>query len=110
MAELARRLGFKSTEIEGLINSSPDHQIARSALLRARKLDRYRYDREQFNLLINQIVGCFAHAIPDQPDPSQELLADSTVKPRVRSGVPQTRTQKQDSPLLFLDFYMRKLS
>lgn len=104
MAELARRLGFKSTEIEGLVNSSPDHQIARAALLQARKPDRYRYDREQFNFLIDQIVGCFAHAVPDQPDPLQELLADSTVKPRVRSGVPQTRTQKQDNPLLFLDY------
>jgi hypothetical protein len=33
IAELARRLGFKSPEIDGLINNSPDHQIARSALL-----------------------------------------------------------------------------
>jgi hypothetical protein len=103
MAELARRLGFKSTEIEVLINSSPDHQIARSALLQARKPDRYRYDRQQFDLLINEIVGCFAHAVPDQPDRSPELLADSTMKPRVRCGVPQARTQKQDNALLFLD-------
>ncbi|KAJ5142480.1 uncharacterized protein N7515_001267 [Penicillium bovifimosum] len=103
MAELARHLGFKSTEIEMLINSSPDHQIARSALLQARKPDRYRYDRQQFDLLINQIVGCFAHAVPDQPGRSQELLADSTMKPKVRCGVPQARTQKQDNALLFLD-------
>lgn len=37
MAELARQLGFESPEISGLIESSPDHQIARSALLKARK-------------------------------------------------------------------------
>ncbi|KAJ5900128.1 hypothetical protein N7495_004872 [Penicillium taxi] len=89
MTELARRLGFESTEIDGLIKSSPDHQIARSALLQARKPDRYRYDREQFDILITR-----------PPD----LLADSIVKPRVRAGVPQTRTQKQDNGLLFLDY------
>lgn len=103
MAELARHLGFKSMEIDGLIKSSPDHQIARSALLQARKPDRYRYDHEQFDILVSQIVSCFGHAVPDQPDRSEDLLADSTVKRRVRSGVPQTRTQKQDNALLFLD-------
>jgi hypothetical protein len=104
MAELARCLGFDSPEIEGLINSSPDHQIARSALLQAQRPDRYRilYEGDQFDILINQIVSCFTHAVPDQPDRSQELLADSTMKPRIRSGVPQTRTQKQDNALLFL--------
>jgi hypothetical protein len=35
MAHLAHRLGFRSPEIDGLLNSSPDHQIARSALLQA---------------------------------------------------------------------------
>jgi hypothetical protein len=104
MAELARRLGFKSPEIDELIQGSPEHQIARSALLQARKPDRYRYDREQFDILVSQMVSCFGHAIPDQPDRSQDLLADSTVKPRVRSGVPQTRTQRQDNALLFLDY------
>jgi hypothetical protein len=33
MAELTRRLSFKSTEIDGLIKSSPDYQIMWSALL-----------------------------------------------------------------------------
>lgn len=37
MAELAHQLGFKSREIDALIGSSPDHQIARAALLQARK-------------------------------------------------------------------------
>ncbi|KAI1829420.1 hypothetical protein DTO006G1_9636 [Penicillium roqueforti] len=103
MAELARRLGFRSTEIDGLIKSSPDHQIARSALLQARKPDRYRYDCEQFDILVSQIVSCFGHAVPSQPDRSQDLLADSIVKMKVRSGIPQTRTQKQDNNMLFLD-------
>ncbi|KAJ5318586.1 hypothetical protein N7476_005006 [Penicillium atrosanguineum] len=103
MAELARQLGFASPEISALIDSSPDHQIARSALLKARKPGRYRYDRQQFDILVNQIVNLFAEAVPDQPDLSPDLLADSAVKLQVRSGVPQTRTHNQDSPLLFLD-------
>lgn len=44
MAKLAHQLGFQSTEIDTLIKCSPDHQIARSALLQARKPNRYRYN------------------------------------------------------------------
>ncbi|RDH30832.1 hypothetical protein BDQ94DRAFT_180863 [Aspergillus welwitschiae] len=103
MAELARRVGFESPEIDALINGSPDHQIARAALLQARKPSRFRYDAQQFEILVSRIVDCFAVAVPDQPDMTHDLLADSTVKPRARCGMPQTRTHKQDSPLLFLD-------
>ncbi|GAA87890.1 hypothetical protein AKAW_06004 [Aspergillus luchuensis IFO 4308] len=103
MAELARRLGFKSPEIDALINGSPDHQIARAALLQARKPSRFRYDAQQFETLVSRIVDCFAVAVPDQPEMTHVLLADSAVKPRARCGMPQTRTHKQDSPLLFLD-------
>lgn len=103
MAELAQRLGFQSTEISALIQSSPDHQIARSALLQARKPHRYRYDGQDFDLLVNQIVSFFARAIPEQSKPPQGLLADSVIKLKARAGEPQTRTHKQDGPVLFLD-------
>jgi hypothetical protein len=103
MAHLAHRLGFRSPEIDGLLNSSPDHQIARSALLQARKPSRFRYDDQHFDSLVRRIVDCFTEAVPNQPGPPQDLLADSTVKAHARSGVPQTRTHIQDAPLLFLD-------
>lgn len=103
MAELAHQLGFQSTEIDALIKGSPDHQIARSALLQARKPNRYRYDSQDFDLLVNQIVSCFAKAVSDRPEQPQGLLADSAMKLRTRAGEPQTRTHKQDGPLLFLD-------
>lgn len=103
MAELAHRLGFQSTEINAIIRSSPDHQIARSALLQARKPDRYRYDSQTFDALVDQIVSCFAKATPDQSEHHQTLLADSAMKLKARAGEPQTRTHKQDAPLLFLD-------
>lgn len=103
MAELARRLGFKSPEIDALIDGSPDHQIAQAALLQARKPGRFRYDAQQFDILVSRIVDCFAEAVPDQPDMGHDLLADSAMKPRARCGMPRIRTHKQDSPLLFLD-------
>ncbi|RAK94832.1 uncharacterized protein BO80DRAFT_420270 [Aspergillus ibericus CBS 121593] len=103
MAELARRLGFKSPEIDTLIDSSPDHQIARAALLQARKPNKFRYDAGQFDVLVNRIVDCFAVAVSYQPDIVHDTLADSIMKPRARCGMPQTRTHKQDGPLLFLD-------
>lgn len=103
MAELARRLGFKSPKMDALIDGSPDHQIARAALLQARKPNRFRYDAQQFEILVSRIADCFAEAVPDQPNMVHDLLADSTVKPRARRGMPQTRTHKQDSPMLFLD-------
>lgn len=103
MAELAHQLGFQSPEINALIQSSPDHQIARTALLQARKPHRYRYDGQVFELLVNQIVSCFAKAVPEQPKQPQGLLADSVMKLKTRAGEPQTRTHKQDGPLLFLD-------
>ncbi|KAJ6018563.1 hypothetical protein N7522_002027 [Penicillium canescens] len=103
MAELAQQLGFQSTEIDTLIKSSPDHQIARSALLQARKPKRYRYDSQDFDLLVNQIVSCFAKAVSVRPEQPQGLLADSAMKLKTRSGEPQTRTHKQGGPLLFLD-------
>ncbi|KAJ5100832.1 hypothetical protein N7456_006884 [Penicillium angulare] len=84
MAELARQLGFRFKEIDMIIDSSPDHQIARTALLQAGKPSRYRYNDEQFNILVRRIVN-------------------SAMTLQVRSGTPQIRTHEQDSPLLFLD-------
>ena len=101
-AELASQLGFKSPEINALVDGSPDHQITRAALLQARKPSQFQYDTQQFDILISQIVDCFAAAVPNQPN-MVDLLADSTVKPQARCRMPQTRTHKQDSPLLFLD-------
>ncbi|KAL4889154.1 hypothetical protein BDV59DRAFT_205428 [Aspergillus ambiguus] len=103
MAELARRLGFDSPEIRALSGVSPDHQIARAALLQARKPGRFRYDPQQFDTLVQRVVECFAAAVPEEPGEVHELLADSSVSARARCGMPRMRTHKQDSLLLFLD-------
>ncbi|OJJ65612.1 hypothetical protein ASPBRDRAFT_92107, partial [Aspergillus brasiliensis CBS 101740] len=59
MARLAYRLGFRSTEIEGLVNRSPDRAIAHAALLQARKPGIFRYDPHIFGLLVDRIIECF---------------------------------------------------
>ncbi|KOC13279.1 hypothetical protein AFLA70_368g000561 [Aspergillus flavus AF70] len=104
MADLARRLGFHSSEIESILQGSPDRQIARDALLQARKPHRFRYDVGEFNALVDRIVECFSAAVPYEPERNSELLADSTVKARARCGTPQKRTQRQDSLHLFIDY------
>ena len=53
MAELACWLGFKSPEINALIGGSPDHQIARVALLQARKPNWFQYDAQKFEILVS---------------------------------------------------------
>ncbi|KAK9604418.1 hypothetical protein V6Z93_002386 [Aspergillus fumigatus] len=103
MAELARRLGFDSREILALAGGSPDHQIARAALLQARKPGRFRYDPQQFDALVQRVVECFATAVPEEPREICDLLADCSVSARARCGMPRMRTHKQDGPLLFLD-------
>ncbi|KAF5857601.1 hypothetical protein ETB97_005530 [Aspergillus alliaceus] len=103
MARLAYRLGFKSLEIERLLDRSPDRQIARAALLQARKPTVFRYDDRIFESLIDQIIGCFSTAIPCAEETACELLSSSSVDNRTRCGLPRMRTHKQDSSLLFVD-------
>lgn len=67
LAALARRLGYDSPRIAKLMEQSPDRQIARAALLKARKPDRYRYHNGMVESLIDRIVGCFAEAVPIEP-------------------------------------------
>ncbi|KAB8227896.1 uncharacterized protein BDW43DRAFT_292769 [Aspergillus alliaceus] len=104
LADLARRLGFRSPEIESIVQGSPDRQIARNALLQARKPHHFRYDPRGFDALVDRITECFSAAIPCEPERSPELLADSTVKARARCGTPQKRTHKQDNLHLFIDY------
>ena len=103
MAVFARRLGFHSPDIEELIKKSPDHQIARNALLRARKPDRYRYDSATFESLASQIAGCFHRAIPLNYEPSSETVNCMETHLNSRCGHPHEKAQKQDCPFLFID-------
>ncbi|KAH1519476.1 hypothetical protein CDV57_01297 [Aspergillus fumigatus] len=102
MAALAWKLGFRTPQIRAILKQSPDRQIARAALLQARKPDHYYYDSEMFESLIERITGCFALAIRKE-GPQAALITGRAIKLKERCGAPQERTQRLDRPYIFLD-------
>lgn len=102
MATLAKKLGFRTPPIKAILRQSPDHQIARAALLKARKPDHYHYDRETFESLVEQIAGCFALAIPNEAAPVAHTTGWA-IQLKERCGVPQEQTQQLDRPHIFFD-------
>ncbi|GLA67536.1 hypothetical protein AtubIFM54640_010855 [Aspergillus tubingensis] len=103
MARLAYRLGFRSSEIEELVNRSPDRAIARTALLQARKPGIFRYDPHMFELLVDKIIECFQNAIPDQARTSPENLTNFATDLRMRCGLSRMQMHNYDSLYLFID-------
>jgi hypothetical protein len=101
MATLAKKLGFRTPQIKAILRQSPDQQIARAALLKARKPDDYHYDSETFESLIEQIAGCFALAVPNEAAPVAHITGRA-IKLKDRCGVPQAQTQQLDRPHIFL--------
>lgn len=103
MAVLARKLGFRSEHINNILKQSPDRQIAQAALLKARKPDRYRYDSEVFDSLVDRITDIFSLAVPYENQPVAEFVADRAVKLTDRCGPPPAQAQRLDRSHLFLD-------
>lgn len=103
MAALAQKLGFRTPQIKEILKQSPDRQIARATLLKARKPDRYHYDSETFESLVDRIVGCFVLAIPNESQPTMALVTGQAPKLHDRCGTPQEQAQKLDRPHLFMD-------
>lgn len=102
MAALAQKLGFQSPQVREFVDRSPDRQIAREALLRARKPGCYQYDSVVLESLIDRIVGCFASAVPMSGTYYGDLPAKAPLL-RHRCGPPSEQSQAHDRPLLFLD-------
>lgn len=103
MAVLAQRLGFDSPHTQNLIQRSPDRQMARDILLKARKPDRYQYPEDIFESLVTRICECFTEAVPLDHPTSLEPAMAREVKLNERYGLPHRNAQRQDSRLLFLD-------
>jgi len=103
IAALAYRLGFESDEICALKQRSPDREIARSALLKARKPDRYEYDDTLFESYISQIVEVFSTATPSRSEQlTPVLVSDDPDASGNRCGFPDEQAQEEDSKLLFI--------
>lgn len=103
MAVLAQKLGFSSPQITKLMNQSPDRQVARATLLKARKPDRYRYDSDSFESFISTMAGFFSHAIPIDHEATSEQVDGREVRLNARCGRPHAKAQKQDRQFLFID-------
>lgn len=103
MAILARRLGFDSPQIRDLAQQSPDRQMARDVLLKARKPGYYQYHNDIFESLVTRICDCFSEAVPLDRQPSPELVIGREAIKKARYGLPHHNAQKQDSLFLFLD-------
>ncbi|KAK5188863.1 hypothetical protein LTR96_010867 [Exophiala xenobiotica] len=104
-ASLASRLGFNTKEIRRLTQRSPEREIARDALLKARKPDQYRYDKATFEGYVEQMLKMFDSARPviDEP-PGIALVANDSDKPVKRCGIPRKQEHNQAKWQLFLRY------
>ena len=102
-AALAYQLGFETEEIRSLMQRSPDREIARDALLKARKPGRYEYDNTAFEDHVGQIVRIFSTArLIAVEQPGAPLDTDDSGEPPKRYGLPckQDYQQAKSSPFL----------
>lgn len=101
LASLASKVGFESKEIREIMNTSPDRDVAKRALLAARKPGRYQY--HNFEHCIQQMVKIFSTASPIVvTDMSQNPELSQCVGPPIRSGIPHDADHDRDRAQLFL--------
>ena len=100
-ASLAFRLGFDSERIQSLIQQSADEEIARKALLEARRPGRYKYDDTSFTRFVKQIVEFFSTA--EELAEGTAMAVDIPLRAPRRSGIPQIGCYKRDKLSLFPD-------
>jgi len=102
-AALADRLGFESGEISALKQRSSDREIARNALLEARKSNRFEYSDALFESHIAQIVGMFSTATPTRCERAgPALVADDPNASGNRCGSPDEQAHEEDVKSLFI--------
>ena len=92
-------------EPKPLRQRSADWQIARNALLKARKPDRYRYDEAALEAHVAQIVELFTTATPlplESLNPT--FVSADPDAPGNRCGFPDKDAQDQDRKFLFLPY------
>ncbi|KAH7111361.1 hypothetical protein B0J11DRAFT_543704 [Dendryphion nanum] len=81
-----------------------DREIARSALLKARKPDRYKYDEAMFEDYVGQIARLFSEAQPMTVEQGSIVIEmDCSDGPPRRSGIPYAQDHERDRLSLFLD-------
>ncbi|KFZ04568.1 hypothetical protein V502_10052 [Pseudogymnoascus sp. VKM F-4520 (FW-2644)] len=103
LAVLANKVGFESAEIYDLKRRSSDNDIARNALLKARRPDQYQYNNSTLEASVAQIVSLFDTAIPVPPVFSSPSLASDSLKtPENRCGFQDEDSYEQDRKSIFI--------
>ena len=108
-AILAHRLGFRSPKIDKLTERSPDRDIARMALLKARRSDRYAYDDALFEKYIGEVIGVFSRARPLSSEKvSPSLVSEETDASGKRCGFPSQECHEDRKSLFLTDIHRPK--
>jgi hypothetical protein len=103
-AHFARKLGFKTDEIEALLQSNPDRAIARRLLTTARKPEEFDY--EDMESCITAVAEVIAKARPIANDKSEEYyIIEDHGKPPERSGQPAKTDLARDKRSMYLDVF-----
>ena len=102
-AALADRLGFTSSQIDDLRMLSPDREIARMALLKARRRDRYTYDDTILEACIEEVMKVFSKARPlPAESASPSLVSEDAAAAGNRCGFPDQKCHEDDRKYLFI--------
>ncbi|KAL5331090.1 hypothetical protein ACEPPN_000619 [Leptodophora sp. 'Broadleaf-Isolate-01'] len=100
-AALAVRLGFKSDQISALSQRSANREIARPALLNARKSDRYEYTDAILESNVEQIVRLFDTATSVQVQQvCPAFVSNDPAALGVRCGFPSDEVHARDADAL----------
>lgn len=103
LAAGAYQLGFRSAQITELMEGSSDREIARDALLKARKPGSYEYHDHILQTHIEQIVALFASAQPVKTDQMcPMLISDDPGASAIRCGFPNKEEHARDKGFLFI--------
>ncbi|CAN9192860.1 unnamed protein product [Alternaria alternata] len=103
LGTLAHRLGFKSNQIRDLVEQPVDRAIARSALLRARDPELFRYNDADFERHVDAIVGFFGTATPITAEHAEATPRISySDRPPHRCGKPRQEDHAAEGPSLFV--------
>lgn len=68
IAKLAAKRGFESDQIDRLLSSDPDREVARQALFKARNPEYFKYDESAFDSYVAELSRIFKSAEEIPPD------------------------------------------
>jgi hypothetical protein len=104
LATLAYNLGFECEEIHRLRSRNPDREIARAALLEARKPERYKYEEKNFESFQGQMADMFATAVELSSDSASPtfFVDNSGESLQRRCGIAFDNAYKSDRECFFL--------